>query len=130
MSSAVMHNRPGDRHRWMAIPAQPVDPEYRKRQKLLKQLRIKLQVYGDRAGEYRWRIRHKNGNILADCGEGYSSKPGCRRALRNFLALLEQLHHMTWGKEKELPVQVGRLSWRDSTRHSKFVIEWWPQSKR
>ena len=33
-----------------------------------------FELYQDRAGEYRWRLRHQNGNIIADSGEGYSSK--------------------------------------------------------
>ena len=33
-----------------------------------------FELYKDRAGEFRWRLRHQNGNIIADSGEGYSSK--------------------------------------------------------
>ena len=33
-----------------------------------------FELYVDRAGEHRWRLRHQNGNIIADSGEGYSSK--------------------------------------------------------
>lgn len=33
-----------------------------------------FEVYEDSAGDYRWRLRHDNGNIIADGGEGYSSK--------------------------------------------------------
>ena len=33
-----------------------------------------FELYRDRDGEYRWRLRHSNGNIIADSGEGYSSK--------------------------------------------------------
>ena len=33
-----------------------------------------FELYRDNAGEYRWRLRHQNGNIIADSGEGYSSK--------------------------------------------------------
>ena len=33
-----------------------------------------FELYEDRAGEFRWRLRHQNGNIIADSGEGYSSK--------------------------------------------------------
>lgn len=34
----------------------------------------KYELYQDKGGEYRWRLRHQNGNIIADSGEGYSSK--------------------------------------------------------
>ncbi|WP_276273733.1 YegP family protein [Haloarcula litorea] len=40
-----------------------------------------FEVYEDNAGEYRWRLRHDNGEIIADGGEGYASKSNVRRAL-------------------------------------------------
>ena len=33
-----------------------------------------FELYTDKAGEYRWRLRHQNGNIIADSGEGYTTK--------------------------------------------------------
>jgi len=33
-----------------------------------------FELYRDEAGEWRWRLRHDNGNILADSGEGYASR--------------------------------------------------------
>ncbi len=33
-----------------------------------------FELYQDRAGEWRWRLRHQNGNIIADSGEGYTTK--------------------------------------------------------
>ena len=38
-------------------------------------LRATFQVYEDDSGEWRWRLRHRNGNIIADSAEGYSSRP-------------------------------------------------------
>lgn len=32
---------------------------------------IKVEVYKDKKGEWRWRATHRNGNIMADSGEGY-----------------------------------------------------------
>lgn len=40
-----------------------------------------FELYEDSAGEYRWRLRHDNGNIIADSGEGYSSKSNAREAI-------------------------------------------------
>jgi len=37
-----------------------------------------FQVYQDAAGAWRWRLVHDNGNVLADGGQGYSTK---RRAV-------------------------------------------------
>jgi uncharacterized protein len=37
----------------------------------------KFQIYQDRKGEYRWRLRARNGEIIADGNEGYRSKASC-----------------------------------------------------
>jgi uncharacterized protein len=34
----------------------------------------KFELFQDKKGEYRWRLRHQNGQIIADSGEGYSSR--------------------------------------------------------
>ena len=34
----------------------------------------KFELYKDRAGEFRWRLVHRNTNIIADSGEGYHNK--------------------------------------------------------
>ena len=35
-----------------------------------------FEIYEDQAGEVRWRLRHRNGNVLADSGEGYADRRG------------------------------------------------------
>jgi len=42
-----------------------------------------FQVYEDNAGEYRWRLRHVNGNVIADSGEGYTSKQNAKNGLES-----------------------------------------------
>ena len=39
-----------------------------------------IEVYEDAAGEFRWRLVHRNGNILGDSGEGYATRSNARRA--------------------------------------------------
>ena len=34
-------------------------------------------IYTDAKGEYRWRLKAANGNIVADSGEGYTTKANC-----------------------------------------------------
>lgn len=34
----------------------------------------KFELFKDKAGEYRWRLRHQNGNVIADSSEGYTAK--------------------------------------------------------
>jgi len=40
-----------------------------------------FEVYEDNRGEYRWRLRHANGEIIADSGEGYSSEDEAENAV-------------------------------------------------
>jgi len=42
-----------------------------------------FELYKDAAGEYRWRLRHENGNIIADSGEGYAGKQGALNGIRS-----------------------------------------------
>ncbi len=37
----------------------------------------KFQIFKDSAGEYRWRLRADNNEIIADSAEGYVRKPDC-----------------------------------------------------
>ena len=40
-----------------------------------------FEVFRDAAGEYRWRLVHENGNVLADSGEGYASRSKAQQGL-------------------------------------------------
>lgn len=42
-----------------------------------------FELYVDDAGEWRWRLRHLNTEIIADGGEGYSSKRAARNGIRS-----------------------------------------------
>ncbi|RLM97546.1 HVO_2922 family protein [Haloarcula sp. Atlit-7R] len=42
-----------------------------------------FEVYEDNAEQYRWRLRHDNGNIIADSGEGYASKQKAKQGLES-----------------------------------------------
>lgn len=39
-------------------------------------------VYKDQSGEWRWRFRAGNGEIMAVSSEGYYGKYGCKRAAK------------------------------------------------
>ena len=41
----------------------------------------KIEVYKDKKGEWRWRVRARNGRVLADSGEGYKRKRQCVHAI-------------------------------------------------
>ncbi|GAA0288232.1 hypothetical protein GCM10009000_124260 [Halobacterium noricense] len=42
-----------------------------------------FEIYEDDIGQYRWRLVHTNGNIIADSGEGYASKQKARQGLNS-----------------------------------------------
>lgn len=42
-----------------------------------------FEVYEDRAGQYRWRLVHSNGNIIADSGEGYATKQKAKQGIES-----------------------------------------------
>lgn len=54
-----------------------------------------FELYEDTGGEYRWRLRHENGNIIAGCGEGYASRRGAENSIdriRQYVGPAEYLH--------------------------------------
>jgi hypothetical protein len=42
-----------------------------------------FELYTDKADDWRWRLRHDNGNIIADSGEGYASKDKAKQGIRS-----------------------------------------------
>jgi amphi-Trp domain-containing protein len=42
-----------------------------------------FELYQDNADEWRWRLRHTNGNIIADGGEGYSTKANAKNGIES-----------------------------------------------
>ena len=45
--------------------------------------KARFEVYEDAGDEYRWRLVHENGNIIADGSEGYTSKRNARQGLES-----------------------------------------------
>ncbi|WP_123537148.1 DUF1508 domain-containing protein [Halosimplex salinum] len=45
--------------------------------------RAAFEIYEDAGGDHRWRLRHRNGNILMDSGEGYDSRSGARDGIES-----------------------------------------------
>lgn len=42
---------------------------------------MKAVLYRDNAGEFRWRLKARNGRTLADSGEGYNREKDCLAGL-------------------------------------------------
>ena len=43
----------------------------------------KFEVYQDKAGEYRWRLRSSNGELLGISEEGFASKQSCQVSIES-----------------------------------------------
>lgn len=41
----------------------------------------KFELYQDKAGEWRWRLKSGNGQVIATGGEGYESKSGAENGI-------------------------------------------------
>ena len=42
-----------------------------------------FEIFEDAGGKWRWRLRHDNGNIIADGGQGYASKQKAKQGLNS-----------------------------------------------
>ena len=42
-----------------------------------------FELYEDAGNQWRWRLVHDNGNIIADSGEGYATKQKARQGIRS-----------------------------------------------
>jgi uncharacterized protein YegP (UPF0339 family) len=42
-----------------------------------------FELFTDSADEWRWRLVHENGNIIADSGEGYASRQKCKQGIES-----------------------------------------------
>jgi len=47
---------------------------------------MKFEIFKDEAGEFRWRLVAKNGNIVAVSGEGYEKKAAIKRSIKSIQA--------------------------------------------
>jgi uncharacterized protein YegP (UPF0339 family) len=45
--------------------------------------RAAFELFEDSAGDARWRLRHRNGNILADSGQGYADRTRAREGIES-----------------------------------------------
>lgn len=43
---------------------------------------MKFELYKDRHGEWRWRLRARNGKAIAESGEGYKQRARCVAGIR------------------------------------------------
>jgi uncharacterized protein YegP (UPF0339 family) len=49
-----------------------------------------VELFEDEGGSFRWRLRHTNGNIIADSGQGYASTPGVKQAAKRLREVADE----------------------------------------
>ena len=49
----------------------------------MSEAKAKFEMFRDAEGQWRWHLIHDNGNIVADSGEGYTSKQNCRNGIES-----------------------------------------------
>ena len=84
-----------------------------------------FEVYEDKGGEFRYRLRHRNGNIIADCGEGYASRRSLATALervREYVAPADYLWFDPAGFETYRD-RAGKWRWRLVSRNGNIVAD-------
>lgn len=42
---------------------------------------MRFELYKDHAGQWRWRLRSQNGNVIADSAESYVHRSDCERGI-------------------------------------------------
>ncbi|CAA2145233.1 MULTISPECIES: DUF1508 domain-containing protein [Methylobacterium] len=42
---------------------------------------MRFELYRDSGGEWRWRLRVTNGNVIADSAEGYARREDCEHGI-------------------------------------------------
>lgn len=47
-------------------------------------MKVHFVTYRDEKKEWRWRLKTRNGRIVADSGEGYKTHHGCAKAISMF----------------------------------------------
>ncbi|MFC6735025.1 YegP family protein [Halolamina salina] len=76
-----------------------------------------FEIYRDGAGEWRWRLVHRNGNVLADGGEGYTRRRDARRAVDRVREGLDELTFETYEDS------AGEHRWRLKSGNGQFVAD-------
>ncbi|GAB3707517.1 amphi-Trp domain-containing protein [Halorubrum pallidum] len=66
-----------------------------------------FELYADSADEWRWRLRHDNGNIIADGGEGYSDKRDARSGIESVRRNAPGAHVVDVDRDEEPPADGG-----------------------
>ena len=62
--------------------------------------KLKIDLYKDKAGEFRFRIKAGNGEILATSGEGYKKKDSAKNAIESLQKKSDKLNYELYEDKK------------------------------
>ncbi|MDZ5811429.1 HVO_2922 family protein [Halorubrum sp. AD140] len=66
-----------------------------------------FELYADSADQWRWRLRHDNGNIVADGGEGYADKRDAKSGIESVQRNAPGAHVIDVDRGEEAPEDGG-----------------------
>ncbi len=66
-----------------------------------------FELYEDNADEWRWRLEHDNGNVIADSGEGYSRKADAENGLDSVVTNAPGAHVVDTSRDEDAPDDGG-----------------------
>jgi len=69
--------------------------------------KARFELYEDAGEKYRWRLRHDNGNIIADSGEGYASKQKAKQGLESVRSNAPGAYIVDQSKDEQPPEGGG-----------------------
>lgn len=79
--------------------------------------KARFELYEDRRGEYRWRLRHQNGNIIADGGEGYTKRREAENAIDRLQTNVDSADTLEYDPAGYELYLDGADEWRWRLRH-------------
>jgi uncharacterized protein YegP (UPF0339 family) len=51
-----------------------------------------FELYKDKSGEFRWRLTHTNGQVIANSGRGYTTKENAMNGISSVIQTLMPVH--------------------------------------
>jgi amphi-Trp domain-containing protein len=69
--------------------------------------KARFELYADVADDHRWRLVHRNGNIIADSGEGYASKGNAEQGLESVRTNAPGAHVVDTSRDDDPPDEGG-----------------------
>ena len=76
---------------------------------------LKFELYADKAGEFRWRLKAGNGETLATSGEGYKAKAAAKHGIERIKADADKLVFETYQDAK------SEWRWRLKAKNGQII---------